>query len=409
MLTPQTIPYQPGVYFFKNKNHEILYIGKAKNLKNRISSYFSSHEEKVTLLVAQATEIEWIITSHEIEALLLEAQLIKQHQPLFNRLLKEGNPHHFIFFSEEKIPTISIVRIKKNKGTYYGPFLSKKDALSVVQFFATQFQLKICGKKIPSGCLQYHINLCAGSCTENFDLGAYQQRLQLAKNILDKNYSATLQFLRNQIDDENKKLNFEKSQHLTQFYHHLTSLAEKLTILKTTKYTNLHEIPVYQQPSNLEVLTALKKRLGLQKIPYTIDCFDISHMQGQAIVGSCVRFLDGKPDKKNFRRFMIKSLIEQNDYAALAEIVIRRYRKKESIPDLIIIDGGKGQLNATKNLVSGVEIISLAKREETIFFSDNRPEIILSLDKPSDRLIIQIRDYAHHFAISYHRKKRSLI
>jgi len=407
MITPQAIPHQPGVYFFKNKDQEILYIGKAKNLKNRLTSYFSSHEEKVKLLLTQATEIEWITTSHEIEALLLEAQLIKQHQPLFNRLLKEGSPHHFIFFSEEKIPTISIVRIKKNKGTYYGPFLSKKDALSVIQFFTTQFQLKICGKKILSGCLQYHINLCAGSCKENFDLAEYQERLKLAQNILDRNYQKTLDYIQVQIETENKKLNFEKSQHLTQFYHHLKSLAEKLTVLKTTKFTNLQEITIPKTSSNIEVLALLKKRLGLEKIPYRIDCFDISHMQGKSIVGSCVRFLDAQPDKKNFRRFMIKSLIEQNDYAALAEIVTRRYKKQENIPDLIIIDGGKGQLNATKHLVTGVQIISLAKREETIFFSDNRPEIILSLQKPEDRLIIQIRDYAHHFAISYHRKKRS--
>lgn len=409
-LREKLYPKNPGVYFFKDANNLILYIGKAKNLKNRISSYFSNDEPKVIDLLQQAVDIEVITTNNEIEALFLEAQLIKKHQPPFNRLLKSGNPFVYIFISDEKTPTISMVRTKKKKGEYFGPFLTKTDATNVIHYLKKRFQLSICGKKIESGCLQYHINICAGSCKADFDESFYKIRLQVARQILQHEYKQALTFLTSEITASNKQLNFERSQHLANYQQHLAAIIETLQTLKTTKFTNIKTPSTHaQNESNVDLLSALKKRLSLKKIPYTIDCFDISHMQSQSIVGSCVRFLDGKPDKKNFRHFIIKSLVEQNDYAALAEIVARRYRKVENYPDLIIIDGGKGQLSATQNLSGPAEIISLAKREETIFFTDDRAPIILNIQKDTDRLILQIRDYAHHFAVSFHRKKQKLV
>jgi excinuclease ABC subunit C len=407
MIFHNNFPKTSGVYFFKDAANLILYIGKAKNLKNRISSYFSSNDYKVTELLKQAVDIEVITTNNEIEALFLEAQLIKQHQPIFNRLLKEGNPYIYIFFSQEKIPTISTVRIKKKQGDYFGPFLTKRDALHVVEYLKKSLQLNICNKKIDSGCLQYHINICSGSCKKDFDQDFYNFRLQIARQILDNKYAQAVEQLTKEIEESNKNLNFERSQHLAFYQQHLVSIIETLQTLKKTKYTNIKQTTEIDA-SNINLLSDLKKRLVLKKIPYTIDCFDISHMQSQSIVGSCVRFLNGKPDKKNFRHFSIKSLIQQNDYAALAEIVSRRYKKYENFPDLIIIDGGKGQLNATKNLAGPAEIISLAKREETIFFPNKEETIILNIHQATDRLILEIRDYAHHFAISYHRKKQKI-
>ena len=415
MISSINFPKSPGVYFFKNAENAILYIGKAKNLKNRIGSYFSSDDDKVIELLKQAVDIEIITTNNEIEALFLEAQLIKQHQPPFNRLLKAGNPYIYIFFSNDKIPTISIVRIKKKKGEYFGPFLTKKDALYVVEYLKKSLQLNICNKKIDSGCLQYHINICAGSCKQDFDAEFYAFRLDIARQILDNHYAQAIKQLAEEIKISNKNLNFERSAHLAKYQQHLVAIIETLQTLQTTKFTNVpiyaknfNEKKVATDTSNIDLLSALKKRLGLQKIPYKIDCFDISHMQSQSIVGSCVRFLNGKPDKKNFRHFDIKSIIQQDDYAALAEIVTRRYKKIENFPDLIIIDGGKGQLNATKNLAGPAEIISLAKREETIFFPDSEKMIVLDIHQATDRLILEIRDYAHHFAVSFHRKKQKL-
>ncbi len=452
MITQKNFPPSPGVYFFKDANNAILYIGKAKNLKNRIGSYFVSGDDKVIDLLKVAADIEFIITNNEIEALFLEAQLIKQHQPPFNRLLKAGNPYIYIFIPEitqkansaptgsAKLPTllrqgsggqtISIVRIKKKKGEYFGPFLTKQDAVFVVEYLKKSLQLNICNKKIDSGCLQFHINICAGSCKQDFDLEFYRFRLDIARQILDSNYKQAMQQLAAEIDHSNKILNFERSAHLAKYQQHLAAIIQTLQILQTTKYTNIPAYAAkselhrgYHEPaaqniaenqSNIDLLSALKKRLGLKKIPYTIDCFDISHMQGQSIVGSCVRFLNGKPDKKNFRHFNIKSIVEQNDYAALAEIVARRYKKIENLPDLIIIDGGKGQLNATKNLVGATEIISISKGDnrrvgaETIHFPEQEKTIAADIHQACDRLLLEIRDYAHHFAISHHRKKQKL-
>lgn len=408
ILREKLYPKNPGVYFFKDADNAILYIGKAKNLKNRISSYFSSSDDKAIDLVRHAVDIEYIVTNNEIEALFLEAQLVKKHQPPFNRLLKAGNPFVYIYFSQDQIPTISIVRVKKKKGEYFGPFLTKTDALNLVSYLKNRFQLNICGKKIASGCLQYHINICAGSCKSDFDQEFYKVRLQIARQILQHEYKEALIYLESELAASNQNFNFERSRHLVMYHQHLAAIIETLTILKKTKFTNIKEPSVTKNVSNVNLLSDLKARLNLTRIPYRIDCFDISHMQSQSIVGSCVRFLDGKPDKKNFRHFIIKSLIVQNDYAALAEIVIRRYKNPEDYPDLIIIDGGKGQLNATKHLAGSAQIISLAKREETIFFGNGNEPIILDIHKETDRLILQIRDYAHHFAVSFHRKKQKL-
>lgn len=422
MISPKNFPTLPGVYFFKNKDQEILYIGKAKNLKNRLTTYFVSSDFKVVELLKQATEIDFITTHNEIEALFLEAQLIKQHQPMFNRLLKAGNPFVYIFFSQEKIPTISIVRIKKKKGDYFGPFLTKRDAQFVVEYLKKSLQLNVCNKKIATGCLQYHINICSGSCKEDFDQDFYIMRLGIARQILNNQYQQAIKALDKEIAISNQNLNFERSAHLAKYQQHLQSLSLVLQTLQTTKFTHIKTASLQtqtdveeQMDNHLSILFELKKRLGLSKVPYTIDCFDISHMQSQSMVGSCIRFLNGKADKKNFRHFTIKSLVEQNDYAALSEIVSRRYKKVEDFPDLILIDGGKGQLNATKHLAGPAEIISIAKGEnrkpglETIFFVQSDTTIDLDIHQAADRLLIQMRDYAHHFAISHHRKKQKLV
>lgn len=443
MISHKNLPHSPGVYFFKDADNAILYIGKAKNLKNRITSYFFNSDFKVIELLKAAVDVEFIVTHNEIEALFLEAQFIKQHQPPFNRLLKAGNPYIYIFFPQfsltanqkeavagrskkiegsAKIPAISIVRIKKKKGDYFGPFLTKKDASFVVEYLQKSLQLNICNKKIDSGCLQYHINICAGSCKLDFDMQCYLIRLDIARQILDSQYDQAIKQLTQEIELSNKNLHFERAAHLTKYQLHLTSLMQTLKALQGTKFTNIKTVQMQtqasieqaQQESNMQLLSQLKKRLGLKKIPYTIDCFDISHMQSQSIVGSCVRFLNGKPDKRNFRHFNITSIIKQNDYAALAEIVARRYKKIENYPDLIIIDGGKGQLNATQHLAGPAEIISIAKDEnrkvgaETIFFPEKEKTMGVDIHQATDRLLLEIRDYAHHFAISHHRKKQNL-
>jgi excinuclease ABC subunit C len=401
---PKNLSLKAGVYIFRNKYEQIIYIGKAKSIAKRIASYFNNPDEfKVSMILQEATTLETIPVGTELEALHLEADLIKKYQPKYNTLLKEGNPFIYLFFSQETIPALAIVRTKRKKGTYIGPFLSKKAAHSVFNFLIETFKLKLCKKKIPHGCLQYHIGICAGYCSPDFDLDFYKLRLELAKYLVSKQPERASSIIQEEIKKASQDLKFERAKKLLEYkknFEIFANTVQKLSMMpsKTKKQDN---------SKNLDVLIAMQKRLGLKHIPYVIDCFDISHLQSQAIVGSCIRYVNGSPEPKSFRRFQIKSLYQQDDYAALEEIVQRRYKTGQNYPNLIIVDGGKGQINAIKPYIGTAELVGLAKKEETIISSDLSNFIKLNPHRTEDLLIIQIRDKTHQFAITYHRKKRS--
>lgn len=405
MQQPKNITKSAGVYLFKNFNNDIIYIGKAKNIAKRIASYFNHQEDlKIELILQEATKIDTIPTQSETEALYLEAHLIKMYQPKFNILLKDGSPFIYIYFSQEKIPKISIATTKKKRGTYIGPFLNKKQARSVYNFLITTFQLKLCKTKIEQGCLEYHIGQCAGNCKSDFDQDFYKVRLLLALNVLQKNIKKVTKVLDEQIQEASEKLLFEKAQKLHRYKKDTELISDTIQKLSSMPSKQTTKTPEH----NLHLLMKIKQRLKLKHIPYVIDCFDISHMQGHNIVGACIRYVHGMAEKKSFRHFQVKSLTEQNDYAALQEIVQRRYKDPSHVPNLIIVDGGKGQINAIKPFIGNAELVGLAKREETIISSNLQNFIKLDPRKQEDALLLQIRDYTHHFAISYHRKKRSL-
>lgn len=402
---PNNITKKCGVYLFR-KDEEIIYVGKAKNIAQRISSYFNKDTDtKTTLLLEDATSIETITTQTELEALYLEDRLIKSYQPKFNILLKEGNPYLYIFISQEKIPTMQLAKIKNKKGIYFGPFLNKKSIRSVYNFLQTTFQLNHCKAKVEQGCLQYHLGSCAGTCKKDFDLEFYKLRLLIAEQIIQNNKKNTLFFLDQKIKEASQALLFEQAQRLAIYKQNFE------TIFATIQ--NLSTMPSKQKKQSsdkhLALLMKIQKRLHLKHVPYVIDCFDISHMQGKAIVGACIRYVHGVPEPKAFRHFSIKSLQDQNDYAALQEIVQRRYKNPLDLPNLIIVDGGKGQINAIKPFIKDTELVGLAKLEETIISSNFAHLIKLDPKNAEDALLLQIRDYTHHFAISYHRKKYSLI
>lgn len=326
-------------------------------------------------------------------------------------LLKSGNPFVYLVFTSGDSASLQLVRSKKTKGTYFGPFLYKKQARAVYHYLLKTFKLETCNKKIPGGCLRYHMNLCSGTCMENFDQSSYQFRLMLAMNALQGNHKKFLNDIKAEIKALNKQLDFEKSQHLTYYLHNLDTIFETLkTGFSEKKYERdifLATTPIHHnREPNYALAGQLQKFLNLEKPIITVDCFDISHFQSNAIVGSCIRFAHGIPDKDNFRRFAVKTIVEQNDYAALQEIVARRY-KNTPVPDLIVIDGGKGQRNAIKAILPAAIIVSLAKREERLF-SDQIPEgTVLDIKTDIGAFFIALRDYAHHFAISYHRQKRT--
>lgn len=416
----KNLPRSSGIYLFKDKDNNIIYVGKAKSLKSRVSSYFKntpSSDSKTSLLVTEIANIDFIETKNEEEALLLEAQLVKEKQPKFNITLKAGQPFIFFLFTpsidsngQKVMPSLKLVRNRQLKGTYFGPFSQKQAVRGVYQFLMRTFRLTVCNQKIPSGCLNFHLNLCSGTCLDKFNMDDYIFRIEIIKKILSGNDKDLHIDLKNQIETLSKNFEFERARQLHEI---LQKLEHVIEVIKTHFNENKYAQQVALTSSSMSQQTAqptiiglkLKAFLNLEIEPKTIDCFDISHFQSQSIVGSCIRFTNGVPEKSKFRRFKIKTLHEQNDYAALQEIVARRYRNPDDLPDIILIDGGKGQLNAVKNLFPQVTFISLAKREETLYSPEHKDGIKLDVHTEVGKLLIALRDYAHHFAINYHRLK----
>ncbi|MDR3549964.1 MAG: GIY-YIG nuclease family protein [Candidatus Babeliales bacterium] len=410
----KAFPLAPGIYLFKDAADNVIYIGKAKSIKTRVASYFAKHNKdwKVAALISEYADVDYILTNSETEALLLEAQLISKHKPKFNVLLKSGQPFLYILFTDKLPTTIEIVRNKKEKGTYFGPFLQKTAARTAYHYLIRTFKLFWCNKSIENGCLDYHLGRCSGTCMSSFDTTEYNFRAQLAIDALKNNPTTFLKKIKEKIKEYNQNLEFEKSKHLNEYLVNMDIVFHTLKVkFSETKYENeifAATTPVKPLEKNYdEISHEMQQLLKLDKPPMRIDCFDISHFQSSYIVGSCVRFALGKPDKNNFRHFNIKTLTEQNDYAALQEIVSRRYKSELELPDLIVIDGGKGQLSAAQKVLPNVPMVGLAKREETIYSSKIPNGVVLDIKSGAGQLLIALRDYAHHFAISHHRSKRS--
>jgi excinuclease ABC subunit C len=409
----KSIPRLTGIYLFKDAQGEIIYIGKAKNLHHRVNSYFQKYNTdwKINQLINEYNDVDYILTPTETESLLLEAELVQKYKPKFNVLLKEGQPFLYILFISSEIPTIELVRNKKKKGTYFGPFLQKGPARKTYGFLMHTFKLKLCNKKIELGCLDYHIGNCSGNCKPDFDVADYCFRVTLAKEALQNNQDDFIQHIKDQMRTYITSFEFEKAQRLNEYFQNVDSIFATLnTHFSTDKFATDIFVASTKHPyilqSNENINTELQQFFNSKTPIRTIDCFDISHFQSSFLVGSCVRFTDGKPEKSMFRHFKIKTLTEQNDYAALQEIIQRRYKNKTDLPDLILIDGGKGQLSAAYHVLPNAPIVSLAKREETLYGPQFPQGIRLDMQTNVGRLLIALRDYAHHFAINFHRLKR---
>lgn len=405
------LPNKPGVYLFKDAQNTIIYIGKATSLSCRVRSYFQNKGKdwKIDSLITEHQSIEYIVTGTETEASLLEAHLIKMYQPKYNVLLKSGQPFLYIMFTDGSLPTIELVRNKKKKGTYFGPFLQKNPARAAFNYLVATFKLKLCNTKIDHGCLDYHIGTCAGNCRPDFDIEDYKIRLNLAMNTLKQDQESFRITTLEHIKQYSAQQAYEKAKTLHEYLINLDAIFYTLKLrFSPQKYAA--QLSAATIPGAIAQGTDLagqvQQFLGLANPVATIDCFDISHFQSNCLVGSCIRFSYGIPDPHNFRRFKIKTLLEQNDCAALAEIVSRRYRDPDDLPDVILIDGGKGQLHAIENIINNTPCISLAKKEELLFCSRYPEGVHLDIQSSAGKLMIALRDYAHHFAIEYHRKKK---
>ena len=531
------LPLSPGVYQFLDSDGTIIYVGKAKSLRKRVSSYFvqsKEHSSKVRVLVKNIAAIRHIVVGSEQDALLLENSLIKTHQPRYNILLKDDKTYPWIVLRKEPFPRVESTRQLRHDGSqYFGPYSSIAMQRSILEFIREVIPLRTCKlnlapQNIARGkygvCLQYHIGNCKAPCIgaqseeeyaqltdivksvlkgdlrpvrhyleENMQLAAgelrfeaaqrFKQRLEALENYQSRSVIVSAKIVDCDIfslleDDDVAYCNFIRLRHGSIVAHHTIRLsagvdsspADMLTmaiqhVVENISHDLSREVIVPFMPSttllfdkviftipkrgekadllefslksarihraeqmrNLEIknperhtdrlMNAMQKELRLDRQPRHIECFDNSNLQGTNPVAACVVFRDGKPSRKEYRHFNVKSVVGANDYATMQEIVYRRYSRLleegEELPDLIIVDGGKGQLSHAYEILEGlglaqdIPVIGLAERMEEVFYPNDPMPYYLSRTGEPLKVIRHIRDEAHRFGITFHRQKRS--
>ncbi|MBN8652349.1 MAG: excinuclease ABC subunit C [Cytophagales bacterium] len=530
--TVASLPDSPGIYRYYNKEGELIYVGKAKSLKKRVSSYFnkqSQYNRKTEKLVSEIRKIEFTLANTEFDALLLENNFIKQYQPKYNILLKDDKTFPYLCILKERFPRVIYTRkyIPK-QGEYFGPFSSVVSMKSVLELVRQIYSIRTCNlllsqenveQKKFKVCLEFHIGNCKGPCEGLQNETDYLEDIKQARNILKGDLSVVEDELTNRMKAAAEALEFEKAA----TYKHKLDLLEKFqtkSLVVNRKLTDIDVITItssvtdayinYMQikegsiifSKNVEVkkkleetdaeilsivvqelratyrsnhpevytniplevksdefenvlpqigdkkklvdlslknalyqkrekeiskeelkgkknkvLHIMQENLRLLQYPKIIECFDNSNFQGTSPVASMVRFVDGKPDKKGYRHFNIKTVVGANDFASMKEIVGRRYKRimeeQGEYPQLIIVDGGKGQLSSAcealeeLGLYGKIPIVGIAKRLEEIYYPEDNLPLLISKKSPALMLIQRIRDEAHRFAITFHRLKRS--
>ncbi|GMN09714.1 excinuclease ABC subunit UvrC [Croceitalea sp. MTPC9] len=527
-----SLPNSPGVYQFYDAADTIIYVGKAKNLKKRVSSYFTKNHEygKTRVLVKKIKKIKHIVVATESDALLLENNFIKKYKPKYNVLLKDDKSYPWICIKNERFPRIFPTRkLIKDGSEYFGPYTSMKTVKTLLDLIKSVYPLRTCNydlskEKVESGkykrCLEYHLGNCKGPCEGLQDSDEYHKQIDDIRGIIKGNFKSSLLYFKHQMKALAKDMEFEKAQRIKEKIEVLENYQVKSTVVnpkisnvdvfsifsdETHAYINFlqvshgliirsHTLEIKKKleetdaellqlaivelrqrfnsdskelylPFPVEVDSAIKitvpklgdkkklldlstrnakffrqerfkqikitdpdrhtKRimaqmksdLRLSEQPTHIECFDNSNIQGSNPVAACVVFRDGKPAKKEYRHFNIKTVEGPDDFASMEEVVFRRYKRlineDKDLPQLIVIDGGKGQLSSAiksldiLGLKGKIAIIGIAKRLEEIYFPED--PIPLYLDKKSEtlKIIQQLRNEAHRFGISFHRNKRS--
>ena len=528
-----SIPGEPGIYKFIGEDENILYVGKAKDLKKRLNSYFQINPSvfKVKLLVRNSVRIDYTVVHSEQDALLLENTLIKKHQPRYNVMLKDGKSYTYIRIRKENFPRVEFCRKVIHDGSvYFGPFTSKHKVNILLDLIKRLFKVRTCklnltDKNINAGkfkvCLEYHIKNCQGPCIGLQSEAEYNEMIEQVKNVLKGHFKSVKDYIKEKmhfyagcqeferaqeykekllifedyqakstvvspkikdldvfsIDSEDdcfyvnflkvvngsiitaetvkleKNLDEDKESalrfaisHLREKYDsispevilpfRLTTTLENVTITvprKGDKFQllemsrkNVRYFIIQNKAFNEEnkritsterILTTLKNDLQMDSIPYHIECFDNSNLHGTNPVASCVVFKNAKPSKKDYRHFNIKTVEGINDFASMEEIIFRRYKRlvdeENELPQLVIIDGGKGQLSSAMKSITelGLQdrfvVIGIAKRLEEIYFPNDPVPLYINKKSESLKLIQQLRNEAHRFAITFHRDQRS--
>jgi excinuclease ABC subunit C len=528
VLRDKRIPDEPGVYLMKDKDGKIIYIGKAKSLKKRVTSYFVKQAEwKTGKLVAKIADVDFVVTDNEIEAFLLESNLIKRYRPVFNIELKDQQRYTYLKITDEPFPRLLVARRNRNgefggpKGRVYGPFVRGSSKYLTVGLLRKLFKIRICNRLPKTPCLQYFIKNCDAPCIANVTRGQYMMGVSSLQDILEGKSSIDRFADEMQVEMKNASDigDYERAKEIRDTLFRLNNLRVKqkmekavnrnpdeeyigimkdsakgmahVMALRRTRgvisdrkkfefdlvgdnslasfllqyYSSVPMIPrfvyVNEEPDDRQVLemslekiaghkvsifavtdkamkekrqlldlimrnlamyiergyapavVELKNALKLQTMPEVIDCFDVSNLGTDIAVGACCRFANGKPSKDYYRKFRIKTIAGQNDFAMIGELVHRRYSGDSKVPDLIVIDGGKGQLAAAmaalRNLgMQDVACIGLAKENEEIYRPGESDPVVLPKSNAGLKMLQHVRDEAHRFGLAYNVKLRKL-
>ena len=405
----KNLPGNPGVYLFKTRQGNVLYVGKAKVLKNRVRSYFRPSAdlgERKSLMIPQITTIDWIETDTEDSALVLEDRLIKDYQPRFNILAKDDKGFLYIHITNEKFPRVQAVRRPdlRKAGIFYGPYPFAKRLRDILKLLHTIFPYRTCNSLPKQACLEYYINRCSAPCIEKIDESDYRVLIDKVIDFFERKNTDIIIELENQMADAAEEQQFERAARIRD----QIAAVKKLKSYQKTPKEYLREYYKHKAIDPQAGLQELADGLQLQEIPHRIEVYDISHHQGMYAVGSMVVFIDGIPDKSEYRRFRIKT-VEQgkpDDFKSMREVVRRRVKRDWPLPDLAIMDGGKGQLSSVLDLWEDkkVPVVSLAKRHEELFMPNNSVPLTLPPGSQGLFLVQRMRDEAHRFAITYYRK-----
>jgi len=390
------LPLGAGVYIMKSKRKEILYIGKATCLRRRVNSHFSSRSSlKNSIFLESVCDVDYIECSTPEQALILEAALIKERKPRYNIALRDNKSYSYIGVTREKFPRIFITRLRKKTSDFkFGPYPKAGVLKSALMLIRKVFPYRSC-KTIPrSACLFFHLKLCPAPCAGNIDFLDYKANIENICKILKGERKRMVKGLENKMNRLAKKENFEEA----------AEIRDKLLAIDN----------LYKGRPKVHEIISLKEILNLPQLPLVIEAIDISSLGSRDSAGSVVVFKDGVSDKNSYRRFLIKEVKEQDDYSMIREVVRRRYSRlvneNSRLPDLVVIDGGRGHVRAAKKELDSLDLkiplIGIAKRNEEIWFFSRSKPLVIPKDSPCLHLIQRIRDEAHRFAHKYHILRR---
>ncbi|HPP11421.1 MAG TPA: excinuclease ABC subunit UvrC [bacterium] len=401
------LPRRPGVYLLKDSGGAVLYVGKATSLQERVRSHFrSGYAGKELLLTGRVKDVEVIPVANPSEALLLENQLIKKYQPRYNTNLKDGKSYPLVKITHDRFPALRIVREERSdRASYYGPFTSVENLRRLVRFLRVYYPVRTCSNHtLVRGrpCTQYHLKRCCAPCAGFVSEEEYRSIVGGVKAFFSGRYEQFQEVLKRQLRVAVRQLNFEEAQKLKERLELLQDIVRKFPGRPET------ELVAYGQEN---VLQQLAECLRLETVPGVVEGYDVSFWRPGLATGSKVTFRGGLPDKKEYRHFHLQRVSGIDDYRMLQEILERRFTgsgKDRDYPDLILVDGGKGQLTAAEQVLErlkvNIPVVALAKENEEIYLPGQRAPLRLSLSSPVLQFLQRVRNEAHRFALNYARK-----